>query len=168
MANSLGGGVGGAYNSLPRRSAAFQRNTPIRRSAGGPMENHVEYFVSRSMSEFNLSAGGGENDLHMLGGGGGGGQQYQHHRQTYQGPPVPPPPSTASANLSNSTAMLFSVQQPSPLQQPLIQQQQLLQQPQQINATNKPREKMVTFEDESNNCLHGTPRKGHVAGDVFM
>lgn len=45
------------FNSLPRRSSAFQRNTPARRSAG-PLESHIEYFVPRSISEFNLAGVG--------------------------------------------------------------------------------------------------------------
>lgn len=45
------------FNSLPRRSSAFQRNTPVRRSAG-PLESHIEYFVPRSVSEFNLAGVG--------------------------------------------------------------------------------------------------------------
>ncbi|KAL7745705.1 hypothetical protein ACLKA6_009911 [Drosophila palustris] len=56
------------YSSLPRRShmthgnggastSSFQRNTPIRRSTGIP-EHHMEYFVPRSISEFNLSGVG--------------------------------------------------------------------------------------------------------------
>lgn len=55
--NTNGGNntIENSYNSLPRRT--FQRNTPIRRSAG-IMENHVEYFVPRSVSEFNLTGVG--------------------------------------------------------------------------------------------------------------
>ena len=59
-----------SFNSLPRRSSqnnliyghshhtgTFQRNTPVRRSAG-VADNHLEYYVPRSMSEFNLSGVG--------------------------------------------------------------------------------------------------------------
>lgn len=52
------------YSSLPRRRAAtceepFPRLGPARRSAGaGAASGCVEYFVPRSLSEFNLSAGG--------------------------------------------------------------------------------------------------------------
>ncbi|CAK1541428.1 unnamed protein product [Leptosia nina] len=54
------------FNSLPRRKSStyaeesFQRNTPARRSAGHA-DRCIEYFVPRSLSEFNLSgAGAGE------------------------------------------------------------------------------------------------------------
>jgi hypothetical protein len=49
----------GKCNSLPRKKASdyknsnFQRNTPMRRSSGN--ETLVEYFVPRSISEFNLT-----------------------------------------------------------------------------------------------------------------
>lgn len=51
------------FNSLPRRKSSaygeesFHRNTPARRSAGHA-ERCVEYFVPRSLSEFNLSGAG--------------------------------------------------------------------------------------------------------------
>lgn len=50
------------YNSLPRTprqtvGTSFQRNTPARRSTG-ILENQMEYFVPRSVSEFNLSGVG--------------------------------------------------------------------------------------------------------------
>ncbi|KAJ8984173.1 hypothetical protein NQ317_017826 [Molorchus minor] len=45
-------------NSLPRK-ANFQRNTPARRSAGIGAEPLVEYFVPRSVSEFDLSLSSG-------------------------------------------------------------------------------------------------------------
>lgn len=161
------------YSSLPRRSAAsaFQRNTPIRRSTGIP-EHHMEYFVPRSVSEFNLS---GVGDLALPparrysptiqhgGGGMGMGGGLPHALQL--GPPQ----------------TLICTGQPPP--------------PQQMQIIMKPREKMVTFEDESKamnaaaaaagvstsnastatHCPHGvptTPRKagGMVGGgaDVFM
>lgn len=56
------------FNSLPRRKSShceessFQRNTPVRRSAGHA-EKCVEYFVPRSLSEFNLSGVGELYDL---------------------------------------------------------------------------------------------------------
>lgn len=103
------------YNSLPRRSSAFQRNTPARRSTG-IMENHVEYFVPRSVSEFNLS---GVGDLAL------------------------PPTKRSMVTHAGSSTMI---------------------------SIPKPREKMVTFEDESK-CPHGlptTPRKSTMANDVFM
>lgn len=58
------------FNSLPRRSSGmssqhhnpFQRNTMIRRSTG-VLDNHMEYFVPRSVSEFNLS---GVGDLAIM------------------------------------------------------------------------------------------------------
>lgn len=113
---------------MPRRSTAFQRNTPVRRSAG-PLENHMEYFVPRSVSEFNLS---GVGDIAL------------------------PPPRRSP--LSHS-------------QQQQHQQMQLQHATSQIMLPiQKPREKMVTFEDESK-CPHGiptTPRKGQIVGDVFM
>lgn len=50
----------GKCNSLPRKRTSdyyknsnFQRNTPMRRSSGN--ETLVEYFVPRSVSEFNLT-----------------------------------------------------------------------------------------------------------------
>lgn len=61
------------FNSLPRRKSTaygeenFQRNTPARRSAGHA-ERCVEYFVPRSLSEFNLSgAGVGVSELVAVG-----------------------------------------------------------------------------------------------------
>ncbi|CAH2238374.1 jg18020 [Pararge aegeria aegeria] len=61
------------FNSLPRRKSSaygeesFQRNTPGRRSAGHA-ERCVEYFVPRSLSEFNLSgAGVGASELLSVG-----------------------------------------------------------------------------------------------------
>lgn len=56
------------FNSLPRRKStnygeeSFQRHTPVRRSAGHA-EKCVEYFVPRSLSEFNLSEVGDLYDL---------------------------------------------------------------------------------------------------------
>lgn len=50
---------------MPRRKSSnygeesFQRNTPARRSAGYA-DKCVEYFVPRSLSEFNLSGAAGE------------------------------------------------------------------------------------------------------------
>jgi hypothetical protein len=106
------------YNSLPRRSQAFQRNVPARRSTG-IMESHMEYFVPRSVSEFNLS---GVGDLAL------------------------PPPKRIPLALHHPGHASTLMHMP------------------------KPREKMVTFEDESK-CPHGvptTPRKGPIVGDVFM
>ncbi|KAH9632957.1 hypothetical protein HF086_003074 [Spodoptera exigua] len=70
------------FNSLPRRKSSqygeesFQRNSAARRSAGHA-ERCVEYFVPRSLSEFNLSgaAGGAAElcELAALGARGGGG-----------------------------------------------------------------------------------------------
>ncbi|CAD7086635.1 unnamed protein product [Hermetia illucens] len=137
-AQSVGGSVAGIaphistqYSSLPRRSSAFQRNTPVRRSTG-IMENHFEYFVPRSVSEFNLS---GVGDLAII------------------------PPRRSSPPITHN-----------------IQSQTILCPPTQMMM--KPREKMVTFEDESSSsskCPHGmptTPRKvapGPAGGaDVFM
>lgn len=112
-----------SYSSLPRRSSnSFQRNTPARRSTG-VMENHMEYFVPRSISEFNLS---GVGDLAL-----------------------PPPKRSPVSHLQPTNTLL-----PPPPASLLV----------------KPREKMVTFEDESK-CPHGvptTPRKGPIMGDVFM
>lgn len=62
------------FSSLPRRKSSaygeesFQRHAPARRSAGhagppGHAERCVEYFVPRSLSEFNLSAVGDLYDL---------------------------------------------------------------------------------------------------------
>lgn len=146
------------FNSLPRRSnLAFQRNTPARRSAG-PLEGHIEYFVPRSVSEFNL-AGVGDIALPMHV------QQIPVQRRS-------PPPSILSHTRSTGTIMI-------PIQE---MQHQHHQQQQQMHAMSpvpstmppmKPREKMVTFEDETK-CLHGvptTPRKSLQLGgvnDVFM
>lgn len=57
MANMSMMATTSTFNSLPRRSTAFQRNAPARRSAG-PLESHIEYFVPRSISEFNLAGVG--------------------------------------------------------------------------------------------------------------
>lgn len=46
--------IANSYNSLPRRSKGFQCNTLARRSKC-IMENNVEYFVPRSVSDTNLS-----------------------------------------------------------------------------------------------------------------
>ncbi|KAJ3651731.1 hypothetical protein Zmor_017750 [Zophobas morio] len=48
------------HNSLPRKSN-FQRNTPARRSAGA--EPLIEYFVPRSVSEFDLSIATGDTPI---------------------------------------------------------------------------------------------------------
>jgi potassium channel subfamily K member 18 len=120
------------YNSLPRTPrAGFNRNTPVRRSAG-ILESQMEYFVPRSVSEFNLS---GVGDLAL---------------------PLPPPPKRLQQTIIPIT----------PMTNPLMTIQQ------------KPREKMVTFEDESalQKCPHGIPatpsRKINpgqpIIGDVFM
>lgn len=125
------------YNSLPRTPrgsmmTGFSRNTPVRRSAG-ILESQMEYFVPRSVSEFNLS---GVGDLAL---------------------PLPPPPKRIQQTIVPIT----------PMTNPLMTIQQ------------KPREKMVTFEDESatmQKCPHGVPatpsRKTNpvqpIIGDVFM
>lgn len=60
------------FNSLPRRKSShsgeesFARNTPARRSAGHA-DRCVEYFVPRSLSEFNLSGAGDLHELAALG-----------------------------------------------------------------------------------------------------
>lgn len=117
------------FNSLPRRSQAFQRNTPARRSAG-PLESHIEYFVPRSVSEFNLA---GVGDIAL--------------------PPQRRSPPILSHSRATGTIMI-----------PIQQQQQQIHH----HVQTKPREKMVTFEDDAK-CPHGmptTPRK--IGGDVFM
>ncbi|XP_055298478.1 uncharacterized protein LOC129566491 [Sitodiplosis mosellana] len=150
------------FNSLPRRSnLTFQRNTPARRSAG-PLESHIEYFVPRSVSEFNL-AGVGDIALPM--------QMPQQQRRS-------PPPSILSHTRSTGTIMI-PIQE---MQHQHHQQQHQQQQQQQMHAMSsaqsalppiKPREKMVTFEDETK-CPHGvptTPRKTMPmtgVNDVFM
>ncbi|KAF7267422.1 uncharacterized protein LOC143193312 [Rhynchophorus ferrugineus] len=49
------------HNSLPRKSN-FHRNTPARRSAAGiGAEPLMEYFVPRSMSEFDISIAAGDS-----------------------------------------------------------------------------------------------------------
>lgn len=126
---------------MPRRSTAFQRNTPARRSAG-PLESHLEYFVPRSVSEFNLA---GVGDIAL------------------PPPQRRSPPPMLSHTRSTGTIMI-------PIQQQ--QQQQQIQQQMQHHQITKPREKMVTFEDDQK-CPHGvptTPRKtGQIAvGDIFM
>lgn len=153
------------YNSLPRRgnlNSNFQRNTPIRRSTGIP-EHHIEYFVPRSISEFNLS---GVGDLAL------------------------PPPRRCSPTIQNAGMQLPHGLQLGPPQTLLCGPPP----PQQVQIIMKPREKMVTFEDESkglippptsssgtttvgSTCPHGvptTPRKSSTGigvgggGDVFM
>lgn len=47
----------GTYNSLPRRSS-FNRDSPGRRSVNNADKNQSQYFVSRCVSEFNLSGVG--------------------------------------------------------------------------------------------------------------
>lgn len=135
--------IDSSFNSLPRRSSqnnlhmhnyhtgTFQRNTPVRRSTG-LVENHLDYYVPRSISEFNLS---GVGDLAL-----------------------PPPKRTIFPHL---------IQQPQ--MQPITTNNTNMM-PQSLMSMSKPREKMVTFEDESK-CPHGvptTPRKGPMVGDVFM
>jgi potassium channel subfamily K member 18 len=122
------------YNSLPRTprlnisTSNFHRNTPARRSTG-ILESQMEYFVPRSVSEFNLS---GVGDLAL-----------------------PPPPKRLQQTIVPITPMAQTT----------------------IMSIQKPREKMVTFEDESGlqKCPHGVPttpsRKTGpqtVIGDVFM
>lgn len=53
------------HNSLPRKCNNFQRNTPARRSAVTGSENLVEYFVPRSVSEFDLSVAVGDTPVRM-------------------------------------------------------------------------------------------------------
>jgi hypothetical protein len=48
------------HNSLPRKSN-FHRNAPARRSAGA--EPLIEYFVPRSVSEFDLSMATGDTPI---------------------------------------------------------------------------------------------------------
>jgi Ion channel len=120
------------YNSLPRTprgsTTGFNRNTPARRSAG-ILESQMEYFVPRSVSEFNLS---GVGDLALA---------------------LPPPPKRIQQTIVPITPMTQTT----------------------IMSIQKPREKMVTFEDESTlqKCPHGVPatpsRKAQpMMGDVFM
>ncbi|KAH8338017.1 hypothetical protein KR059_003027, partial [Drosophila kikkawai] len=187
------------YSSLPRRShlqaanahggSAFQRNTPIRRSTGIP-EHHLEYFVPRSISEFNLSgvgdlalppprryspnmggvSAGGAMNMNMGMGMGMGmnmgmGMGLPHGLQL--GPP--------QTLICSAAAAEQQQQQPAP---PPPAQLQIV--------SLKPRsEKMVTFEDESKSagggaCPHGvptTPRKSPASAaasaavngcDIFM
>lgn len=124
------------YNSLPRTprvnvGTGFHRNTPARRSTG-ILESQMEYFVPRSVSEFNLS---GVGDLALA---------------------LPPPPK----RLQQQTIVPIT---------PMTQNT--------LMSIQKPREKMVTFEDESGmqKCPHGVPttpsRKTGpqtIIGDVFM
>lgn len=121
------------YNSLPRTprlnvGTGFHRNTPARRSTG-ILESQMEYFVPRSVSEFNLS---GVGDLAL-----------------------PPPPKRIQQTIVPITPMTQNT----------------------LMSIQKPREKMVTFEDESGmqKCPHGVPttpsRKTGpqtIIGDVFM
>ncbi|CRK91749.1 CLUMA_CG005383, isoform A [Clunio marinus] len=121
------------YNSLPRTpriniGTGFHRNTPARRSTG-ILESQMEYFVPRSVSEFNLS---GVGDLAL-----------------------PPPPKRIQQTIVPITPMTQTT----------------------LLSIQKPREKMVTFEDESSmqKCPHGVPttpsRKSGpqtIIGDVFM
>lgn len=98
----------------------------------------MEYFVPRSVSEFNLS-GVGDIAIPM--------QQLPPPTQQQQRHRSPP---NISHTLASGTIMI-------PIQTPLPP---------------KPREKMVTFEDDTK-CPHGmpaTPRKTGpmVVGDVFM
>lgn len=123
------------YNSLPRTprvnfGTGFHRNTPARRSTG-ILESQMEYFVPRSVSEFNLS---GVGDLAL-----------------------PPPPKRMQ---QQQTIVPIT-----PMNQNTLM------------SIQKPREKMVTFEDESGmqKCPHGVPttpsRKTGpqtIIGDVFM
>lgn len=194
------------YSSLPRRShlqaannsgggSAFQRNTPIRRSTGIP-EHHLEYFVPRSISEFNLS---GVGDLalppprryspNMVGGGGGGGGVMGGMGMNMGG---------MGMNMGMGMGLPHGLQLGPPQTllcsaAPTVQQQQQPPPPpaQLQIVTLKPRsEKMVTFEDESKqavgggavggvaggsgtppHCPHGvptTPRKSPAVGDIFM
>lgn len=142
------------FNSLPRRSAAFQRNAPARRSAG-PLENHIEYFVPRSVSEFNLA---GVGDIAMP-------VQIPQQRRS-------PPPSILSHTRATGTIMI-PIQEMQHQHHQQQQQQQMQQQQQPQTSSMKPRtEKMVTFEDDPK-CPHlpTTPRRTlpmSSVGDVFM
>ncbi|KAG5673421.1 hypothetical protein PVAND_003470 [Polypedilum vanderplanki] len=123
------------YNSLPRTprgsQTGFHRNTPARRSTG-ILESQMEYFVPRSVSEFNLS---GVGDIAM--------------------PQLPPPPKRIQQTIVPITPMTNT-----------------------LVTIQKPREKMVTFEDESSTlqkCPHGVPAtpsrktiQPPLIGDVFM
>lgn len=189
------------YSSLPRRShmahgggggastSAFQRNTPIRRSTGIP-EHHMEYFVPRSISEFNLS---GVGDLAL-----------PPPRRFSPNMGIGMTPMGVGMNMGVNMGMGMGMGMPHGLQ--LGPPQTLLcaaaaappaatLPPAQLQiVTLKPRsEKMVTFEDESKSgvssgaattattCPHGvptTPRKSNAGGvggssssatgDIFM
>lgn len=162
------------FNSLPRRSITFERNTPVRRSAG-PLESHLEYFVPRSVSEFNLT---GVGDIAF---------SVSQPSQQHQPPPsqqqhqIPqqamqrrsPPPSILSHTRSTGTIMIPIQEMQSQHHQQHQQQQpqqpqQIQHQPQTSNIPMKHREKMVTFEDDPK---PSTPRRTlpmSSVGDVFM
>lgn len=142
------------YSSLPRHSRAlntpFQRNTPARRSTGIP-EHHLEYFVPRSVSEFNLA---GVGDLAL--------------------PPsrrCSPTESSAMAmelsqiglQMGPSQGTLLCGQAHATLQPQTSAIQATVQQPA-LQLLLKPREKMVTFEDESKSIpLANSPQQHAVS-----
>lgn len=77
------------FNSLPRRKAtpygeeSFARSAPARRSA--PHGRCLEYFVPRSLSEFDLSAAAPELCvLPRLAGGAGGGLRGRDRMVTFE------------------------------------------------------------------------------------
>lgn len=127
------------FNSLPRRSNAFQRNTPARRSAG-PLESHLEYFVPRSVSEFNLS---GVGDIAM---------------------PMPQRRSPPNISHMHSTGtIMIPIQQQQFQQHHQQQQQQQQQKPREKMVT-------FEDDAKCPHGLPTTPRKTVpiVVGDVFM
>lgn len=197
MGMGMGLGMGMGVGGLNAGGGAFQRNTPIRRSTGIP-EHHLEYFVPRSISEFNLSGvgdlalppprrfspnmgggatGGGGYNMNMGGGGGGGGGLGMNMGMN-MGLGLPHglqlgPPQTLLCSAATSAQAQVQAQVPPP---PPAQLQIM---------TLKPRsEKMVTFEDESKQnsasgsgatvtpvsvtCPHGVPTTPRKSGDMFM
>lgn len=139
------------YSSLPRHSRTlntpFQRNTPIRRSTGIP-EHHLEYFVPRSMSEFNLA---GVGDLALP-------PSSRRCSPTETSSmaielPLPLPPIGVQLGGPSQTTLLcgqtITGQHTTlPTQQTSVQSA-VQQPPTGLQLLLKPREKMVTFEDES-------------------
>lgn len=120
-----------SFNSLPRRSTittntAFQRNSLARRSAGPATDMHFERILPRSLTEFDLTS---VDDLALV----------THQRL--------PQLSTNNISICGMAPIQF---------QQSFHNQQHQQQHQQISFQQKPREKMVTFENDVK-YLHACP-----------
>ncbi|KAG7197179.1 hypothetical protein KM043_007259 [Ampulex compressa] len=162
-----------AHHSLPRKkpplearnsgslgSQQFQRGHSLRRSCLSPTQYHhqqhhhhhrqqesalhFEYFVPRSVSEFNLAAAA----------------------VTDMAVPPPPPPSSSALRPPSAVTPPIAAGTAAPSTTALAQPRLL----DNTGTATRSREKMVTFEDEGGNCSSSTPTRKNLTGidNVFM